>query len=391
MQKLLVVLPRVPWPLEKGDKLRAYHQLRYLSQHFQIFLVALSEGQPHPEAFLRLKPFCRVLHFVSLSWPRRILGMLRAIGYGWPLQVGYFFHPKARKKIHTIIHQHQPHLAYFQLTRTGPYIKNLSLPVYIDFQDTFSAGMKRRRDKAIWWLKPFFHFEYIRMKRYEAALLDQCSEAFLISLPDRQLFPHPQHDRIHIVPNGVDFYYFSPDTSVPKKDWVLFTGNMSYPPNVDAARYLAQEIMPKVWNQHPSAQLILAGATPHPSLKALQNQRIIVTGWVNDMREYYNQASVFVAPMRMGTGLQNKLLEALAMHLPCVTSPLANHSLGARDKHEILIGAHASEFAEHISRLLSDKNYAYTLAHNGWSFVKTHYSWETATQHLVDTIKQTLD
>lgn len=389
MQKLLVVLPRVPWPLEKGDKLRAYHQLRYLSLHFQIYLVALSEGQPHPEALSQLKPYCTEVHFISLSKTRIFLGMLKALFLGWPLQTGYFYHPGAFRKIQSIISLHHPDFAYFQLARTGPYARDLSIPAVIDFQDTFSAGMRRRRDRASVWFKPFFHFEYDRLRRFEASLLDSCTEATLISLPDRELFPHPQRERIHIIPNGVDFDFFIPDTSIAKQEWVLFIGNMNYPPNVDAARFLAKEIMPRVWNHRPSAHLILAGATPHPSVKALAGEKIRVTGWVNDMRDYYNRAAVFVAPMRMDTGLQNKLLEAMAMHLPCVTSPLANQSLGARPGHEILTGTSAAEFASHIIHLLDDPDFAHSLACNGHSFVKNHYSWETATRRLAEIIKQT--
>lgn len=389
MQKLLVVLPRAPWPLEKGDKLRAFHQLRCLSQHFQIYLIALCEGNPHPEALQHLKPFCDEVHIIRLSWPRRILGMVTGLLRGWPLQTGYFYHPKAYRKIKSVLQNHQPDFAYFQLARTGPYARKLSIPVIIDFQDTFSAGILRRKEKAPAWLKPFLHLEYQRLRRYEAALLDRFDQATLISAPDRDLFPHPQRHRIHIIPNGVDFEYFNPEPELAKEPWVLFTGNMNYPPNVDAARFLATEIMPRVWEKRPEIMLILAGATPHPSVRALEGDRVRVTGWVNDMREYYRKARVFIAPMRLGTGLQNKLLEAMAMQLPCITSPLANQALGAEPNREILIGDNAEEFAEHILRLFRDENFARQLALQGYSFVKQHYSWENATNQLAEIIRRT--
>ncbi|MGC8865321.1 MAG: glycosyltransferase [Bacteroidales bacterium] len=389
MQKLLVVLPRAPWPLEKGDKLRAFHQLRCLSRHFQIYLVALCEGKPHPEAWHQLKPFCAEVHIISLSWPRRILGMITALLRGWPLQTGYFYHPKALRKIKSIQRSHQPDYAYFQLARTGPYARKLSIPLIIDFQDTFSEGIHRRKEKARVWLKPFLSFEYQRLKHYETTLLDSFTEATLISEPDRDLFPHPQRQRIHIIPNGVDFEYFKPDFSIAKEPWILFTGNMNYPPNVDAARFLATEIMPRVWEIKPEVKLILAGATPHPTVRALEGEKILVTGWVNDMREYYLKASVFIAPMRMGTGLQNKLLEAMAMQLPCITSPLANQALKATPYHEILIGNSPVEYAEHILCLLEDGAFAKQLAFQGFSFVRQHYSWEKATDKLVEIIRKT--
>ncbi|MDK2910133.1 MAG: polysaccharide biosynthesis protein PslH [Bacteroidales bacterium] len=389
MQKLLVVLPRVPWPLEKGDKLRAYHQLHFLCHHFEIYLVALSEGKPHPQALTQLTPFCKEIHIIPTSLARRFWGMLKALFVGWPLQAGYFYHSRAYREIRKILSFHNPSFAYFQLARTGPYARGLSIPSIIDFQDTFSAGIQRRIEKAPFWVKPFLHFEYLRLKRYETALLDVFTEATLISLPDRDLFPHPNRNRIHIIPNGVDFEFFTPNPTAIKEEWVLFTGNMNYPPNVDAARFLAKEIMPQVWKVLPSVKLILAGATPHPSVKALENEKTIVTGWINDMREYYNRAAIFVAPMRMGTGLQNKLLEAMAMQLPCVTSSLANQSLGAAEGREILIGKSAHEFASHVVHLFNDKNFAQQLASNGSIFVKNNYSWEKATHRLADIIRQT--
>jgi glycosyltransferase involved in cell wall biosynthesis len=385
--KLLVILSRIPYPLEKGDKLRAYHQLRCLSAHCEIVLVALSEGKPHPEAVRQLSPFCRELHFVKLPKYGIFINLVRAFFKAWPLQAGYFYNHGAAAFIRRIVQTWQPDHVYCQLLRTAAYARGIGVRSTIDFQDTFSAGVRRRRDKASLFLRPFFGFEYKRLLRYEKQVFEMFGGHTLISAPDRELFPHPDRNRIVIVENGVDFSSFTPE-AVPKKHDVLFTGNMGYPPNIDAAEFLARDIMPLVRREWPGARLVLAGASPHLRVKKLTGPLTMVTGWVDDMRPWYAGAKVFVAPMRMGTGLQNKLLEAMAMELPCVTTRLANDALGANPGRDILIGESAADIAGHIIRLLSDQDSARILANNGHQYVHRHFSWEGATLKLLDLFRK---
>jgi glycosyltransferase involved in cell wall biosynthesis len=157
---------------------------------------------------------------------------------------------------------------------------------------------------------------------------------------------------------------------------------MGYPPNIDAARFIAEEIFPLVLKKFPKATLLLAGANPHAKVRELQSTNITVTGWLPDIRESYATSRIFIAPMRIGTGLQNKLLEAMAMELPCITSRLANQALGAKENKEILVGTTANDYANHIIRLLQDKNNAEILAENGHAFVKREFSWEGSTAGL---------
>jgi glycosyltransferase involved in cell wall biosynthesis len=179
----------------------------------------------------------------------------------------------------------------------------------------------------------------------------------------------------------VDHDYFSPVKGEKKYD-VVFTGNMGYPPNIDAARFIAEEIFPLVLKQFPAAKLLLAGATPHARVQALKSKNITVSGWMPDIRDSYASSRIFIAPMRIGTGLQNKLLEAMAMEMPCITSILANQALGAEENKEILVGTSAREYADHIIRLLKDADFAHSLAQNGHTFVKKVFSWENSVNAL---------
>ena len=151
------------------------------------------------------------------------------------------------------------------------------------------------------------------------------------------MIPHSENEKIVVVANGVDFskYVYS---DAPKQYDLIFSGNMSYAPNIDAAEYLAKEIFPQLKVEFPDLKLVLCGTNPAPRVQALRSKDVIVTGWVDSMSEYYGKSRIFIAPMRLGTGLQNKLLEAMAMKLPCVTSTLAGRPLeGIEEGKEVII------------------------------------------------------
>ena len=378
--KIFVLLPRIPYPLEKGDKLRAFNQIKQLSKHNEIVLCALNDDSKVSEqdAFHALQPYCQSINFIKITKPQIALGLVRAFCKGLPLQCGYFFNRKASKRINALIAKHKPDMLFGQLLRVAEYIRHKSLPKTMDYQDIFSYGMKRRADIASPITRPIYNMEYHRLKRYEAAIFDDFDVKAIISEPDRTLFPHEKRNEILIIPNGVDHDYFKPQECEKRYD-LVFTGNMSYPPNVNAVEYLAEEIMPIVWKTLPETKLYIAGATPDPKVKKAASDKIIVSGWLDDIRDAYAQSRVFIAPMRIGTGLQNKLLEAMSMRLPAITSPLANASLGAKPNEEILIGSNAEEVAQHIITLLTDKEKAERLAQAGFDFTNRVYDWGKAT------------
>ena len=386
--KILVLLPRIPFPLEKGDKLRAFNQIKQLAKHNEIVLCALNDNPKVSEqdAFRALQPYCQSVNFIKVTKPQILIGLIRAFFKGWPMQCGYYYNHKASKRINALIAKHKPDMLYCQLLRTAEYIRHIDLPKAIDYQDIFSYGMKRRADIASFLTRPIYNMEYRRLKRFEAAVFDDFDVKSIISEPDRALFPHEKREEILIVPNGVDHEKYHPMEGKKLYD-LVFVGNMSYPPNVNAAEYLADEIMPLVWKTLPEAKLYLAGAKPDPKVKKTACDRIIVSGWLDDIRTAYAQSRVFIAPMRIGTGLQNKLLEAMSMRLPAITSPLANASLGAKPDEEILIGSNAAELAQHIITLLTDKEKAERLAQAGFDFTNRVYDWGKATEIIEEAMR----
>jgi len=386
--RIFVILSRVPYPLEKGDKLRAFHQIKELSKNNEIILCALNHNRKldKQKAFGKLQPYCRSVNFIDLPAPAVPYNIIRAFFKGLPLQVGYFYNARAFRKISKLFNEYKPDRVYCQLVRTAEYGMSLNAFKTIDYQDVFSYGAKRRMEKSSWWLKPILKSEYKRLINYEDKVFETFDEKTIISNPDRDLIHHPQRNQIHIIPNGVDHDFFKPVKKQKNFD-VVFTGNMNYPPNVDAAGFLIKEIMPLVWNKLPDTKVMLAGASPHNKVKSLENEKVTVTGWMDDIRDAYAASKVFIAPMRIGTGLQNKLLEAMSMKIPCITTLLANNALKAEKGKNILIGESVTELAQNIIDLLTNDQLSTQIAQSGFDFVHRQYSWAEASVKLEKVIR----
>lgn len=385
--KLFVILPRFPYPTEKGDKLRAFNQLKILSEHFDITLFALSHDKIKPEYIEKVKPYCKEIHIHNLNLITVAWNLLMALFSNKPLQAGYYYSKRAHRKINSLINRNGADHIYCQLIRTAAYAFNSSIPKTLDYQDVFSKGVERRIPVANVFMKPLLRFELKRLLKYERIVFDIFDNKTIISKPDRDCIPHPDKEMITIIPNGVDQEYFRPYRGKKISD-LVFTGNMGYPPNIDCAEYLVNKVLPIIHRQFPEVKLTLAGASPHARVKSLASRNVIVTGWVDDIREYYAGARIFMAPMQLGTGLQNKLLEAMAMRLPCITSSLCNSALMAKEDSEILIGNNAENVAAQAIKLLHDKQLADELALNGYLFIKSNYSWHGATEKLAGIIKE---
>ncbi len=387
--RIFVLLSRIPYPLEKGDKLRAFHQIKALSKNNEIILCALNpiKKTDKQKAFAQLQPYCRSVTFIDLPFLQRVFNIFKAYFKGLPLQVGYFYNRKAARKIQRLIREYQPGHLYGQLSRTALYLMDEPIRKTLDYQDAFSYGLKRRTQTASFFIKPVLLLEHRRLAVFEKKIFDLFDGKTIISEQDKQLIPHPRKDEIKVVHNGVDMSYFSP-YKAEKKQEIVFTGNMNYPPNIDAAEFLVHEIMPMVWKKVSGARLLLAGAYPHPRIRRLASEKVKVSGWMDDIREAYATSQVFIAPMRLGTGLQNKLLEAMAMHIPTVTTPLASAALHAQNEKEILAGSNAQELANHLINLLENQKLRNKIADNALDFVQKNFNWETATAGLETLFKQ---
>ena len=387
--KIFVLLSRFPYPLEKGDKLRAFHQIKELSKKHEIILCALTDKKINPSSIEILAQYCTAIETIRLSkWKIYWNLFINLFFTNQSLQVTYFYNKGAQKKVDDLLGKYQPDHIYCQLIRVAEYVKNVPIKKTLDYMDALARGMERRVEYAPYYLKPFLKTETIRLKRYEHFIFDYFDHHVIISDQDRELIVNIRNDEIKVVPNGVDYATYQ-IKEVPKEYDLIFKGNMAYPPNVDSVIYLVNHVMPLVWKKYPDTKLVVAGAEPDRKVKQLQTNKVIVTGWVEDISSYYAASSIFIAPMQIGTGLQNKLLEAMAMKLPCITSPLANNALGATHQNNILIGDSPEEYAQHILSLLNDKVLYQKIANNGTPFVKENYTWAGSPSLLAKLITST--
>lgn len=382
--KILYLLPRVPYPLEKGDKLRAYLHARRLSRDHEVHICCLRDTPLHPEAREKLDAVCSRLSILPLNRPLILLNLFLGLFSNKPFQVLYFFQPHLKRKLQKLIETDPPDRIYCQLIRSSEYVKDLHrIPKTIDYMDAFSKGLERRMERSSLLFRLLLNEECRRTKRYEHLIYDHFDQHLIISEQDREQIPHPSRDRIHVIPNGIDAEHFQPREAKKDKD-LLFTGNMAYPPNIESARFLVERILPLVEKEGGELQTLIAGVSPTRRVKELSSENVEVSGWVEDIRDAYARSRIFIAPMVMGTGLQNKLLEAMAMGLPCITTPLANESLGAQPDETILVANDAEGLANKIHALLRDPELSQRIADNGRDFVLEHFDLERTGDRLAD-------
>jgi len=390
--KLLVVTPRFPYPIERGDKLRAFHQIRQLTADHEVTLVALSEGPVDPAALDAVtSEHGPTVHVISRSRLTTLFGVLRALLTGVPLTVGYFRSRAAARRIDEIIATERPDRIYCQLIRTAAYGRDRGVPTMIDYQDCFSAAAQRRATRshrAVRWL---FQLEARRVRRYEAQAFAWFDHHVIISEQDRAMLDFAGSDRVEVLPNGVDTEFFAPRATTEVRRDIVFVGNMGYPPNVDAVGLLCAEILPLVRERRPDTDLLIAGARPSRSVRQLEGPGVEVSGWIDDIRTAYARGRIMVAPLMIGAGQQNKILEAMAMGIPCVTTELVNRAIGATDGVEVLIGGTPEEFADHIVALLESPERREEMAAHAQRFVEQRYSWAAVGDRLEELLDMPTD
>lgn len=388
--KILVVLPRFPYPLEKGDKLRAFYQIKELSKRNEVYLFSVSHVKVLPEHIDAVRPYCKDICLVHSPKLVNYKNVVRNYLHTKSLQLGYWDSIKARKAYKAFEKKVNPDVLYSQMVRTMPLVSRSAKPKVMDFQDAMSMNCERRMDTShgLWHYILHFEFKMLRSTEYNSfKIFDALT---IISETDSEAIPHKQNGDIHIIPNGVDFGYFAPMEHEKKYD-IVFCGNMRYEPNVHAAQFLANEVMPLVWKEVPKATLLLAGASPKREVRKLESDKVTVTGYVDDIRESYASARIFAAPMQTGSGLQNKLLEAMAMMLPCVTTSIANASLYAEDGRQVLVGDTAQAFADHLVTLLRNPERRDQLAIEGYNYVNDNFSWEKAGEKLESVLQSVVN
>ena len=240
--RILVLLPRFPSPLDKGDKLRAYHQIAELDKRHEVFVFALSHAKVRHDDYDRLHAVCTAADYIRIHRWESAWGTLKAFLTGRPLQLGYWTSRRARRAYRRWEGQVQPDVVYCQMVRTLPTVAGSPCRKVLDFQDALSLNTRRRMERSHGLLKWLFRYEYRALQRVEQEALRRFDATTVIAPADRDAID----PSVHLVSNGVDTDYFSPRASGDSPTHtIVFTGNMSYAPNDDAARWLVKSIFLK--------------------------------------------------------------------------------------------------------------------------------------------------
>lgn len=383
--RILCLTSRLPYPPYRGDRLRAYHFIKQFASEHEVTLISFIADKSEKENVDALLQFCREVHIIpkhfGSSAATAAINLWRRI----PLQVLYYRSAEMRRLVDHVINLNDFDLVYIHLFRMAPYIQNNS-DIYrvMDLTDVISSEIEKSLPFRPFHQRLLYRWEYSRIERFERQLADSFEETWLVSESDRLLLSAKcPAANIRTVPNGVDFESLHPESGPEVPNSLVFVGHMGVFHNIDAAKYLVNEILPLVRKSLPEVRLNIVGAEPGQAVLGLGSvEGVTVSGFVPNLNEALNKASIFVAPLRFAAGLQNKVLEAMAAGRPVVTTSIVNEGLGARPNRDLIVADEADDIAQKIISLLQDSKQRKELGESGFSFVRQRFSWQTVADRV---------
>jgi polysaccharide biosynthesis protein PslH len=359
---LLFLAQRVPYPPAKGEKIRAFHALKYLSRRYDIHLGCLTDDPEDLRHLDTLRTLCRDVHVAPISRRFSRLTCLTGLLTGEALSVRYFHHRGLMKWVRGVHATIRPEVTFVYSSNMAPYV--LGLPPtgtrVTDMVDVDSEKWHAFAEASTGPMRIIYRREWRKIAALEQRIARRCDLTTFVSDAEAALFIRHNPDcanRIRGVSNGVDHRYFDPaqhheavyDTSRPN---YVFTGTMDYPPNADAVTWFATGILPLIRCSLPDARFHIVGNNPNAEVQRLARlDGVFVTGRVPDVRPYLAHATASVAPMRIARGIQNKVLEAMAMGRPVVLTRSALEGIEAESPTEVILAETQQDFAKACCQL----------------------------------------
>lgn len=388
--KILFLTSRFPYPPFRGDKLRVFNLIKELSKDHEIVVASFADPEDG-KYYAGLKEYAARVEPVRHSKWLAYLNMAIHVFSKIPFQVYYYQSSNMRRAVAWLIDQEKPDIIHSHLIRMAPYaLEYPDIPKVLDICDSMTLNYERflayRQDH----LSPFFKIEKSRTAAYEATVPQQFDSSLVISQHDKDFVASLGGGaRLDIVPNGVDFKTFKSFRGKKVPHRIAFMGTMNYFPNVDAMKWFAGDVLPLIQRTIKDAELYIVGNSPSPEIEKLGEQKAItVTGFVDEVKPYVGPAAVFVCPIRAATGLNNKVIEAMAMGLPVVATPEACEGIGITDGEDIILASTPMDFAEAVIRLMEDTAEAKRIGKAGQALVKKTYTWQNAGNALRKVYKE---
>lgn len=384
--RILFVTPYVPSRI----RVRPFNLIKSLSAKHDISLVSLLVQQYEQELAKDIEDYCVSVDLVHLPKWQAYTNCLQALPTLTPLRVAYYRSSAFVQRIKEVIDRQEIDVVHGELIKVVPALKSVlahkNIPVLYDSVDCISSflqqDMERTRNPL---KKAFVYSELQKVRRYEQRALVEFDQLIITAEHDRvqlaELIGQPQP--IEVISNCVDTDYFTPWTGPRVANSLVFCAKLDYFPNAQGIIHFCEHSLPLIWKKHPDVRLTIVGNNPPPAVRALESdERITVTGFVPDTRPYLGSASVALAPLLVAAGTQFKVLEALAMGLPTVTTPRCCRALGLQDGTHLLVGEGSQAYADAVVKLLEDPQLSHRLGSAGRQFVTQHFSWTSAANQL---------
>ncbi len=386
--RILYVTPYVPSRI----RVRPFNLIKMLSKTHEVVLVSLVADDYERALVKDIEPYCASIDLVELPRWRAYVRCLLALPTPMPLRVAYYRSPAFSRRIKEVMSRQKIDVAHGELIKVVPALtaalENERIPTLFDSVDCISWYLRQMLDTARNPMKKaFIYTELQKMRRYERKALADFDRLVISSARDRERLgeligsPH----RIEVVSNGVDTSFFSAPPDARIADTLVFCAKLDYFPNAQAILHFCEHILPLIWRERPRTCLSIVGNNPPKAVRALaEDERITVTGYVPEIRPYLGKAAVALAPLLVAAGMQLKVLEALSMGTPVVTTPRCAAAVGAEDGVHLLAveAGETRAFADAVIRLLDDPDYAAQLGRAGRQFVMERYSWEGSAEIL---------
>ena len=385
--RILFLCHRLPYPPRRGGKIRPFNMIRHLGRNHEVTVATLARSAAELAEGRDLARHCHELHVERISpmaaWGRFAVNTLTFR----PATFGYFYSPRLAQTVKQLLARRRFDAILVHCSSMGPYVADYGgCRKIMDFGDADSEKWFEYSRAAPFPLSAAFGFEGRKVRHFERWLssrFDACS----VNVPrEREVLRAYVSRPIHTIPNGVDLEYFRPGRAAGEPHHgsrLIFTGNMSYKPNIDAVRHFVRDILPLVRRSLPEVELHIVGMDPTRAVRRLADgSRVVVTGRVDDVRPYFDAATVAVAPLRIARGLQNKVLEAMAMRVPVVASPAAFQGINAVAAEDLLVAGEPEGFARAVLSLLQAPATRERYAAAGRACVQRNHSWDRSLQRL---------
>lgn len=383
--RILFLTSRFPYPSIGGDKLRAFNIIKYLAKQHQVTVLSLYEK---PSDLRELDTLKYQVHQVItckihrlFSYFKSLIGLVSSL----PIQTHYYFSSRIQRLINGELKRKRYDVIFVHLIRMAEYVKDKKNYVkLIDLTDAISLNYERAKKYRHGIFGLINLIEHNRVRKYESQISQYFDTSFVISEIDRQhINSISTNESLEVLENGVDLEFFHPNSSLILEKKIVFLGNMRTFPNQDAALYFAEEIFPVLLKDLPDLHFYIIGVYPSKKILALNSRpNIRVTGFVDDVRPHIWGSIAAVSPMRVGAGLQNKILECMACGIPVITTSLGNEGINARDRKEIFVAKEDGDFFKIISELLDSPQFRKEIGRNARSFVEKKYHWNSILSKL---------